>query len=134
MAQAILGLSVPIWVPPRRQYKRWKNDTGQRLIQDRLIHERELRTAMKNPNPLDLERLAPIPPAVLAKGSGAAHNWRIEHWGTKWNTSDVNVGRLKRLGIRWASLTYSFMTAWAKPIGAIAIVSRTYRSLSFILT
>ena len=42
-------------------------------------------------------------------GSAWWYDWSINHWGTKWNSYDVDVG------LNNNTLVYHFTTAWAEP-------------------
>jgi hypothetical protein len=122
-----------ISAPLRRNYSRWKKEIRDRLAREEKTYASARRKALKNPNPLDLNQLLPLPSEVCARGTQEILCWRADNWGTKWNTWDVIVEPIRRLPEGMARLQYSFMTAWSEPIGAIARASKSHRALSFVL-
>ena len=72
---------------------------------------------------LDFEQHVPTPPEVLA--SDDWYDWRREHWGTKWNASDV----AKRGSPKDGRITYRFATAWRPPDAWLTAVSAAHPSL-----
>lgn len=124
----------PLKRPLRRNYSRWKKKIQQDLSREQKHYSSELRKALKNPNPLDLNQLLPLPPEISARGTEAILTWQTEHWDTKWNTWDVSVAPIRSLPKGLARLQYSFITAWGEPIGAIANASKSHRALYFVLT
>lgn len=67
-------------------------------------------------------RLMPVPVEVEADPDGmVGYNWRVEHWGTKWDTtleshSERTPGRL----------FYWFQTPWAPPNAVIEALSERF--------
>ena len=74
---------------------------------------------------LDFEQHVPTPPEVLA--SDDWYHWRREHWGTKWNASDV----ARRGSPKEGRITYRFSTAWRPPDAWLAAVAAAHPSLEF---
>jgi len=62
--------------------------------------------------------------ASTGKSDDRWYDWRIQNWGTKWNTYDdelCDVGD---------SLSYTFNTAWSPPEMAIAALRELYKDVS----
>jgi hypothetical protein len=78
--------------------------------------------------PLSFETIAPTPQELLKSGW---YEWRIEHWGTKWDAEFDDIG--EPLRIRRTRATYVFLTAWAPPIEWLGPASEAYPELIFRL-
>jgi len=103
--------------------------------------EEVLRPFLSHPHPnerqLDLEKILPMPPGILATcqpnpsesqstwsereeenlknhGHRDWHSWACGNWGTKWNTYDNN----------FTETSVSFSSAWSPPIGALAELAK----------
>ncbi len=100
-------------------------------------HERSL-THWSRPGrcPLDLNRLIPVPGAILQRGedSSAARAWLWSHWGTTQPLRQVRIiakdtGRRLR---RSARTTFEFRSADWTPWQAIAQLRRDFPQLIFV--
>jgi hypothetical protein len=89
--------------------------------------------------PLSFERILPTPPSLLADETEAAsasgempgwYEWRIEHWGTKWEVFGCDLEDQRALG----RCVFSFETAWAPPEPVIEHLSRRFPDLHFGVT
>jgi Ferredoxin-like domain in Api92-like protein len=78
--------------------------------------------------PLSFETITPTPQEFLKSGW---YEWRIEHWGTKWDAEFEDVG--EPLRIRRTRATYVFLTAWSPPIEWLRLASEAYPELIFRL-
>jgi hypothetical protein len=78
--------------------------------------------------PLSFETLAPTPSELLKKGW---YEWRIEHWGTKWDAEFEDV--TEPLRVRRTRATYVFLTAWAPPVEWLQPASEVFPELTFRL-
>lgn len=88
----------------------------------------------------DLNYLHPIPgditrdddPGILSKSE---YNWKVDNWGTKWNTySDVGISVIRsEISNRLTAVQCEFETAWAPPEGAIRVGSNKFPNLNFTL-
>jgi hypothetical protein len=78
--------------------------------------------------PLSFETLAPTPAELLKHGW---YEWRIEHWGTKWDAEFEDV--TEPLRVRRTRATYVFLTAWAPPVEWLQPASEAYPDLTFRL-
>jgi hypothetical protein len=78
--------------------------------------------------PLSFETLAPTPEELLKRGW---YEWRIEHWGTKWDAEFEDVA--EPLQIRRTRATYVFLTAWSPPAEWLLPASEAYPELTFRL-
>lgn len=106
--------------------------------------------ATSEDSPLDLNKLYPMPPDVLASlkrpwqdengkligdppGGPLWYNWSIENWGTKWNLGkDVDVSESPAVeGGLPASIHYMFDSAWCPPVGAIDNAVKDFPTLTF---
>lgn len=80
---------------------------------------RQVVEVLRNPEAsselLTFETLAPMPPELL-EGRGW-HNWRIRHWGTKWDAASVEVVEETESGIH-----VRFSTAWTPPIAWVVLL------------
>jgi len=80
----------------------------------------------REPYPLKLEALVPIPEEFLATGQDYA-NWCIEHWGTKQDvTSQLQTDED-------CLLVYSFDSAWSPPDAWLRTVGPMFPQLFFRL-
>ena len=75
------------------------------------------------PLELDFERHVPTPPEVLV--SDRWYAWRRQHWGTKWNASDVVRDGSPEAGC----VRYRFATAWRPPDAWLCAVSAAHPDL-----
>lgn len=73
------------------------------------------------------DSLLPTPPELLA-GSGW-YDWRVEHWGTKWNAECDDYDGSPGSG----RVGFSFLSAWSPPEPLLKAVARDYPSLAFTL-
>jgi Ferredoxin-like domain in Api92-like protein len=78
--------------------------------------------------PLSFETIAPTPQELLKSGW---YEWRIEHWGTKWDAEFEDIG--EPLLIRRTRATYVFLTAWSPPVEWLRPASEAYPELIFRL-
>jgi len=78
--------------------------------------------------PLSFESIAPTPADLLKEGW---YEWRIEHWGTKWDAEFEDV--TEPLRIRRTRATYVFLTVWRPPVAWIERASEAYPALTFRL-
>ena len=88
----------------------------------------------------DLHYLYPVPgsvekadkPEILSKPEW---NWRVENWGTKWETYSDEGLKIIRSDIsnRLIVVQCAFETAWAPPQGAIQVGSNKFPNLNFTL-
>jgi hypothetical protein len=78
--------------------------------------------------PLSFETVAPTPAEFLKQGW---YEWRIEHWGTKWDAEFEDV--TEPLRIRRTRATYVFLTAWGPPVEWLQPASEAYPELTFRL-
>jgi len=78
---------------------------------------------------LSFQKLHPMPAGLEGTGSPGDtpnwYDWRVEHWGTKWDLGkdtyeDGDVPAI-----------YGFATAWAPPIALVAKVSKDFPTLVF---
>lgn len=53
--------------------------------------------------------------------NSGGYEWRIEHWGTKWNADDAEIISADDVGA-----TILFFTAWAPPIPIITRISEMF--------
>lgn len=70
---------------------------------------------------LSLERVYPTPDVA------EQHDWRIEHWGTKWDVEAELVVETDQ------NLAYRFDSAWTPPVAWLREASRIYPELRFHL-
>ncbi len=68
-----------------------------------------------------LEALIPTPTTLL-DGEGW-YDWRIDHWGTKWDLSDVEL--VREPGQVWLHC----LSPWGPPLPALLAISRRYPAL-----
>lgn len=64
-----------------------------------------------------------------APAGAELEDWRVEHWGTKW---DVNVVDSHREAA--GEVFFQFDTAWTPPLAALRHISTLYPGLKFALT
>ena len=76
----------------------------------------------------DFEKIMATPPDLLnvvADGKNYSwYQWRLEHWGTKWNTDAPSCDNHGDLAI------YHFDTAWSPPEGICKLVRDQWPDLS----
>jgi Api92-like protein with ferredoxin domain len=65
---------------------------------------------------------------IKKHGAPTWYDWRIAHWGCKWNASDVTI---LRSATRTAKLTFN--TAWSPPIPVIAALAARFPDNKFKL-
>ena len=51
------------------------------------------------------------------------YKWNIQHWGTKWDVSEIQIAEDER------EISYGFTTAWSPPTVAMATLSEQYPDL-----
>jgi hypothetical protein len=73
--------------------------------------------------PFDFERFVPAP-----EGLSDWYEWRIEHWGTKWNSH-----RLEVQADEPGRFVLFFETAWAPPWPVVRAASEAFPTLVFEL-
>ena len=78
--------------------------------------------------PLSFETIAPTPAELLKQGW---YEWRIEHWGTKWDAEFEDV--TEPLRVRRTRATYVFLTAWGPPVEWLRPASEAFPELTFRL-
>jgi hypothetical protein len=78
--------------------------------------------------PLSFETIAPTPGNLLKEGW---YEWRIEHWGTKWDAEFEDI--TEPLSVRRTRATYVFVTEFAPPVAWIERASEAYPALIFRL-
>lgn len=65
---------------------------------------------------------------LIAKfGTDNWYDWKIKHWGIKW---DIQLGLMTNSS---RQIKYWFESAWAPPITAIENVSKIFPNLKFVL-
>jgi hypothetical protein len=83
-----------------------------------------------------LQQLVPMPTELKETTSPSdkpnLYDWRIEHWGTKWDYW-ANNGGTEMTRLSEATLSYSFVSAWCGPDAAISTISATFPLLRFHL-
>jgi hypothetical protein len=80
-------------------------------------------------NILSFQQLCPEPDFGTLGGRDSWYDWRILHWGTKWDADDVEGG----VGSD-SEIEYTFQTAWSPPIGAIQSATLRWPTLTFTLS
>jgi len=87
-------------------------------------------------SPLDFEQLLPTPPALLVRDDQPPREvlpdwyfWRREHWGVKWNASDVVRQGYGRTG----RVRYRFLTPNGPPAAFFDVVAARYPELDIAL-
>ena len=78
--------------------------------------------------PLSFETLVPTPADLLKEGW---YEWRIEHWGTKWDAEFEEV--TEPLSVRRTRATYVFLTEFAPPLAWVDRASEAFPALTFRL-
>ena len=78
--------------------------------------------------PLSFETIAPTPEDLLKEGW---YEWRIEHWGTKWDAEFEDV--TEPLRVRRTRATYVFVTVFGPPVSWIERASEAFPALTFRL-
>jgi len=87
-----------------------------------------VRQVQTDEQPLSFEGIAPTPPELMDEGW---YEWRIEHWGTKWDADFYFGNASSRITRRKA--TYVFYTAWGPPLEWLAYASKQHPTLNFRL-
>jgi len=78
--------------------------------------------------PLSFETIAPTPADLLKEGW---YEWRIEHWGTKWDAEFEDV--TEPLRVRRTRATYVFLTVFGPSVAWIDRASEAFPALIFRL-
>ena len=78
--------------------------------------------------PLSFEKIAATPANLLKEGW---YEWRIEHWGTKWDAEFEDV--TEPLRVRRTRATYVFLTVFGPPVAWIERASEAFPALIFRL-
>lgn len=78
------------------------------------------------PSAFSLESILPTPPAML-QGEGW-YDWRIEHWGTKWNSTRVQILRDTP-----KKMSFAFDTAWGPPDKALDVLAQRFPAVQIEL-
>lgn len=93
-----------------------------------------------------LEKILPTPQKLLERSPDASkgeipewYNWRLQHWGTKWDLRGVKetaTGRGARLTFDQSGKSYTceFDTAWHPPMIALESLSKQIPDLEIHLT
>lgn len=93
-----------------------------------------------------LEKILPTPQKLLERSPDASkgeipewYNWRLQHWGTKWDLRGVKetaTGRGARLTFDQSGKSYTceFDTAWHPPMIALENLSKQIPDLEIHLT
>ena len=63
----------------------------------------------------------------VTEGDPNWYDWRLENWGTKWDTDEVVLSKDKK------GLHYCFCCAWSGPVQAIEQISAEFPALTFRL-
>ena len=77
---------------------------------------------------LSLQRFCPEPDFGAIGGRAAWYDWRVLHWGTKWDADEVDCERISATCVE-----YDFLTAWSPPVGAIQSAALQWPTLTFAL-
>jgi hypothetical protein len=77
---------------------------------------------------LSFQRFCPEPDFGAIGGREAWYDWRVLHWGTKWDADEVRCDRKDDTCVE-----YDFLTAWSPPIGAIQSAAAQWPALTFRL-
>jgi len=77
---------------------------------------------------LSLDRLLPEPDIGMLGGDRGWCNWRVTHWGSKWDASDIERSQSRH------GLVYHFQTAWLPPVNPVREASRHRSDLTFELS
>lgn len=72
-------------------------------------------------------------PEYINRSKYGSGDWRVEHWGTKWNVEDVGYG-FDDNEDGSMSAGYSFFTAWDPPLVIIEKMAEKYPFLDFEFT
>lgn len=88
------------------------------------------RAASEGLGALSLGAFVPAPPTIRDQPyDPAEYEWRIQHWGTKWDLDEqTNIIR----GTTF--LSYGFWTANSPPVAWLQIVSKQFPNISFCLS
>jgi hypothetical protein len=68
----------------------------------------------------DDDQTAKFLKAMEETGYWSWYNWRIDHWGTKWNAVDAEISHAKD------SISYQFDTAWSMPYCIFKALSKKF--------
>jgi hypothetical protein len=84
----------------------------------------------------DFNTLLPMPKELEGTKSPGDdpnwYDWRIEHWGTKWDADGVSVEWVLNENKEHA-LFYSFLTAWGPPDKLLKAIAPLFPTLTFDL-
>jgi hypothetical protein len=75
-----------------------------------------------------LAQIVPEPPS----DGDSWYNWRIEHWGTKWDTNNCIDNGICGEG-EDASIEYRFDTAWSPPLEAMDVLAEKCPTLKIVI-
>ena len=90
------------------------------LIKGKKNTIREFKKAAKGANGiLDAESFIPMPESEKDNW----YEWRIKHWGTKWNFTETKMHKVEE------NIEYSFNTAWSPPIKVVAAMAKRFPEL-----
>jgi|APSaa5957512622_1039677.scaffolds.fasta_scaffold59033_2 hypothetical protein len=92
-----------------------------------------LAKAKEKDKPLSFQKLHPMPTELAGTSSPGEtpnwYDWRVEHWGTKWDTGrEVHADEGSA-----TSQSFSFDTAWSPPTALVKKVSGDFPGLLFRL-
>jgi hypothetical protein len=94
----------------------------------------ELREYLANDG-LSFEKIKPTPPEMMDGDNWLSwYQWRIDHWGTKWDLDEEEQRYVADCLIAEdCAYTARFSTAWSPPLEAINALSRIFPKDNFIL-
>jgi hypothetical protein len=82
---------------------------------------------------LSFEKIKPTPPEMM-DGDNSWHQWRNDHWGTKWDLDEEEQRYVADCLIAEdCAYTAQFSTAWAPPLEAIDALSKIFPHDKFVL-
>lgn len=83
-------------------------------------------------NEFDFEKIIPMPADLFEgdlgqeeieiSGERNSSDWRIENWGTKWNSEDAHVDED----------IISFLSAWEPPVPVVLRLSKLFPDITFV--
>jgi len=84
--------------------------------------------------PLDFDKIIPESERCKQSAAGELENdggpywyeWRLTHWGTKWNCYEVQINRVFD-----TCVDFDFYTAWSWPEPIIKFLTKKYPDLKF---
>lgn len=77
-------------------------------------------------SPLDFEKVLPTPEDELL--SDTWRDWRIQHWGCKWNADEVEMDMPDD-----GSVVYTFVTPWRQPENLFYVLATVFHDLNLVL-